>query len=61
MPTTVLRSCLREHVGLEDDPSQSSSNPPTKLLVETCQKTLPMSLECVIISLEISMAIKPRS
>lgn len=61
MPTTVLHSCLREHVALEDDPSQSSSNPPTKLLVGTCQKTLPMSLECVIISLEISMVIKPRS
>lgn len=62
MPTTVLPCCLREQAGLEDDPSQANSNPSTKLLlVGTCQKTLPFSLECVIISLQMATAIKPRS
>lgn len=58
---TVLHSCLREQAGLEDDPSQSNSISFIKfLLVGTCQETLPMFLEYVIISLERSMVIKPR-
>lgn len=44
--------CVTSHhspVGLEDDPSQSNSYSSIKfLLVGTCQKTLPMFLECMI-------------